>query len=85
MNPIDFINWYIINKFSKDFSINTDINKTNKYILFIRFYSRHLDDEKNKIIKKIGLDPSLTYQNDLGQEYQNKLIDGINDKLNLFL
>lgn len=85
MNPIDFINWYIINKFSKDFSINTDVNKTNKYILFIRFYSRHLDNEKNKIIKKIGLDPSLTYQNDLAQEYQTKLIDGINDKLNLFL
>lgn len=85
MNPIEFINWYIINKFDKDFNINTDINKTNKYILFIRFYSRYLDNEKNKIITKLGLDPSLTYQNDLDHEYQSKLINGINNELNLFL
>lgn len=82
INPIDFINWYIINKFDKDFNINSSINKTNKYILFIRFYSRHLDNEKNKIIAGFGLEPSLTYQNDLSQEYQTKLIDSIDNKLN---
>lgn len=85
INPIDFINWYIINKFDKDFNINTDINKTNKYILFIRFYSCYLDNKKNKIITKFGLNPSLTYQNDLSQEYQTKLISSINNELKLFL
>lgn len=84
INPVNFINWYIINKFDKDFDINNNINKTNKYILFIRFYSRHLDNEKNKIIKKFGLEPSLTYQNDLSQEYQTKLINSIDNKLNSY-
>lgn len=82
-NPIDFINWYIINKFSADFDIDLNMNKSNKYILFIRYYARFLDLEKNKIIKKIGLDSSLIYQNELDTDYQNKLIDGINSELNL--
>ncbi len=84
INPIDFINWYIINKFDKDFNIDYNINKTNKYILFIRFYAKYLDTKKNLIIKNFGLDPSLSYQNDLDSNYQNKLIQSINDKLNLF-
>lgn len=84
INPIDFINWYIINKFDKDFGIDYNINKTNKYILFIRFYSRYLDFKKNEIIKKFGLDPSLSYQNDLDQDYHFKLINSINNELNLF-
>jgi hypothetical protein len=84
MNPIDFINWYIINKFDKDFNIDQNINKTNKYILFIRFYSRYLDFKKNEIIKKFGLDPTLSYQNDLLQDYQSELIININNQLDLF-
>ena len=83
INPIDFINWYIINKFSSDFNIDHNINKTNKYILFIRFYARYLDLKKNEIIKKFGLDPSLTYQNDLDLDYQNKLIKCIYNELDL--
>ena len=84
INPIDFINWYIINKFDIDFNIDTNINKTNKYILFIRFYSRYLDMKKNEIIKKFGLDPSQSYQNDLEPDYQMKLIRNVNNELNLF-
>lgn len=84
VNPIDFINWYIINKFDKDFDIDYDINKTNKYILFIRFYAKYLDLKKNEIIKKFGLDPSLSYQNDLDYKYQDKLIQSINKQLELF-
>lgn len=84
VNPIDFINWYIINKFDKDFNIDFDNNKTNKYILFIRFYAKYLDSKKNEIIKKFGLDPSLSYQNDLDSDYQDKLIQSINKELELF-
>lgn len=85
INPIEFINWYIINKFIKDFDIDQNLNKSNKYILFIRYYSRFLDFEKNKILKKIGLDYRLSYQNDMDVNFQNKLIEGINKKLKLFL
>lgn len=84
INPIDFINWYIINKFDKDLKIDTNINKTNKYILFIRFYSRYLDSKKNEIINKFGLEPSLSYLNDLDKDYQSKLINYINNEIDLF-
>ena len=80
-NPIDFINWYIINKFEKDFNIDFNIYKTNKYILFIRFYAKYLDSKKNQIIKSFGLDPSLSYQDDIDNEYRDQLIDNINKKL----
>jgi hypothetical protein len=80
-NPIDFINWYIINKFSKEFNINENTNKTNKYILFIRYYSRYLDIEKNNLISKYNLDPSISYQNDLEINFHNKIIICINENL----
>ena len=82
INPIDFINWYIINKFFKDFDINEDTNKTNKYILFIRYYARYLDIKKNKLIEKFKLDPSLSYQNDMEGNFHNKLVTNINLELN---
>ena len=80
-NPIDFINWYIINKFEKDFNIDSNENKTNKYILFIRYFALHLDKEKNNLIKKYGLDPGLSYQADLDIDYHNKIILNINKDL----
>jgi hypothetical protein len=85
INPIDFINWYIINKFSKDFNINDKVNKTNKYILFIRFYARYLDLEKNKLIKKFNLDPSLSYQADFDIDYHNTIVTNINSQLEKFI
>ena len=81
INPIDFINWYIINKFSKDFNIDENTNKTNKYILFIRYFAVYLDTEKNKLITKYNLDPSLSYQADLEINYHNKIIENINNDL----
>lgn len=81
INPIDFINWYVINKFEKDFNIDFNITKTNRYILFIRFYAKYLDMKKNDIIKDFGLEPSLSYQNDIEQNYQDMLIKSINKKL----
>jgi hypothetical protein len=81
INPIDFINWYIINKFEKDFDIDSNENKTNKYILFIRYFALFLDKEKNNIIETYGLDPGLSYQADLDIDYHNKIILNINKDL----
>lgn len=80
-NPIDFINWYIVNKFEKDFDIDPNENKTNKYILFIRYFALYLDREKNILINKYGLDPGLSYQADLDIDYHNKIILNINRDL----
>lgn len=81
INPIDFINWYIINKFEKDFDIDINLNKTNKYILFIRYYAMYLDKQKNILIKKYNLDPGFIYQSDLEVNYHNQLINNINFNL----
>lgn len=81
INPIDFINWYIINKFSKDFDIDDKVNKTNKYILFIRYYARYLDTEKNKLVKKFNLNPSLIYQADFDNDYHSAIVSNINSSL----
>lgn len=81
INPIDWINWYIINKFEKDFAIDPEQNKTNKYILFIRYFALYLDKEKNKLIKGYKLDPGLSYQADLDIDYHNNLITNINRDL----
>jgi hypothetical protein len=82
INPIDFINWYIINKFSIDFDINPNVNKTNKYIMFIRFYARFLDSKKNELLEKFGLDPSLSYQDNFDDDFLVKLNKSINEELN---
>ena len=82
INPIDFINWYIINKFSIDFDINPNVNKTNKYIMFIRFYARFLDSKKNELLEKFGLDQSLSYQDNFDDNFLVKLNKSINEELN---
>lgn len=81
INPIDYINWYVINKFEKDFDINTEQNKTNKYILFIRYFAMYLDKEKNKLIQEYNLDSGLSYQADFDLDYHNKIIININKNL----
>lgn len=81
INPIDYINWYIINQFEIDFNIDDKQNKTNKYILFIRYFAIYLDKEKNKLIKKFGLDSSLSYQDYFDVDYHNKIIFNINKNL----
>jgi hypothetical protein len=84
INPIDFINWYIINKFTNDFKIDNNINKTNKYILFIRYYAKYLDLKKNEIIKKFNLNQNLIYLDDMDLDFQNKIIKNINKELDTF-
>lgn len=81
IDTIDYINWYIINKFEKDFNIDPNHNKTNKYILFIRYFAMYLDHEKNNLIKKFGLEPGLSYQADFAIDYNNKIILNINKNL----
>lgn len=81
IDPLNFINWYIINIFPDDFKIDKKVNKTNIYILFIRYYARNLDLNKNKLILKYKLDPSIIYQQKIDMEYRNKIILNINDEL----
>lgn len=68
---------YVNNNFKKDFNSVND--KINKYIYFIRYYSKHLDDEKNKILKKYGI--TNFYKNIMTQEETNNIINKLNKDL----
>ena len=79
VNPIDVINYYIINKFSKEFKKKKETE--NKYMRFIRYYGRFLDECKNNLMKKYDIERSIIYQENLNPENQQKIIGLINKDL----
>lgn len=79
VNPIDSINRYIIEKFLKDFP---DLHKENNpYMIFIRYYGKKLDSEKNKLLKKLDIEPSILYNVDITQNNYKNIIKKINMEL----
>lgn len=65
---------YIINKF--EIKIKND---TNKYLDFIRYYSSHLNNEKNKLLSKYGIDEH--YKEHIKQNDMIKLTKNINNDM----
>ena len=84
INAIDLINYYIINKFRKDFKLNIIKNK-NLYLTFIRYYSKKLDNEKNTLITNLGLNPIIYYYNNIEKKNLTIIIDKINKSLSQIL
>ena len=84
INPIDSINNYIIHKFKKDFPILEKDNQNNLYMIFIRFYGKKLDTEKNNLLKKLKIEPSILYNIDLSQEKYKDILLKINKELNKY-
>ncbi len=80
-NPIDYINWYIINQFSKDFpEIKSDL-QYNKYMTFIRYYSKNLDERKNDLLKKLDIDPKILYHTEIDESNFKNIVKKINNEL----
>ena len=77
-NPIDCINYYIINEFKKDFPEFYKENQNNIYMGFIRFYAKKLDSEKNKFLKSIGIDPAVLYNIDIIHDKYKDVIAKLN-------
>ncbi len=77
-NPIDCINYYIINEFKKDFPEFSKENQNNIYMGFIRFYAKKLDSEKNKFLKSIGIDPAVLYNIDIIHDKYKDVIAKLN-------
>lgn len=75
---IKLINNYIINKFSVDFPELKFDKQQNLYLVFIRYYSKELDKEKNKLIKNYGLNISSMYHLDLDNKIHKKIIYNLN-------
>jgi hypothetical protein len=75
---INLINNYVINNFKEDFpNLKTD-EQQNLYMTFIRYYAKSLDKEKNKIIKKYGLNVSTVYHLDLDDKIHKTIINNLN-------
>jgi hypothetical protein len=87
INPIQYINWYIINQFDKDFKSIKKDTQTNKYMTFIRFYAKKLDTRKNKLLEKIDIEPNILYRTEIPKNESieiNKIINKeLYDNLNI--
>ena len=81
LNPIDSVNNYIIHKFKKDFPDLEKDNKYNLYMIFIRYYAKKLDTEKNNLLKKLDIDPVLLYNADISQDKYKIILKKINLEL----
>ena len=81
LNPIDSINNYIIHKFKKDFPDLEKDNQYNLYMIFIRYYGKKLDSEKNNLLKKLDIDPKLLYNADISQDKYKNILKNINSEL----
>ena len=81
INPIDFINWYIINQFDKDFPEIKSESETNKYMTFIRYYSKKLDSRKVDLLKDLNIEPNILYRNEIPKKVVKKLNLILNEKL----
>ena len=75
INPIDIINNYIINKFKNDNIVD------NIYISFIRYYAVGLDRQKNALLKKYNIDPSIVYHNNIDNKKYSIIINKLNNEL----
>jgi hypothetical protein len=80
-NPIDCINYYIINQFKKDFPEFAKENQNNIYMRFIRFYAKKLDSEKNKLLKSMGINLSIIYNLDIVDDTYNDVITKLNKQI----
>jgi len=81
INPIDAINNYIIDKFKKDYHDIQKDNQNNLYMIFIRYYGKKLDSEKNKLLKKMDIEPSILYNVDITSNNYKNIIKKINMEL----
>jgi hypothetical protein len=81
INPIDYINWYIIHKFKIDYPNILNDKQNNIYMNFIRFYGKRLDTLKNNLLKKLNIDYNLLYHNNLTDVNNNNICISINKEL----
>ena len=88
LNSLDIIrllNSYILNKFSYDFKeINLD-TQNNKYLIFIRYYGKNLDEYKNNLIKKFKFSLNTIYHVNLNNKNYNKLCNDIIRNIEILL
>jgi hypothetical protein len=50
-------------------------------MIFIRYYSKRLDTEKNKLLKKLDINPNILYNVDLKEKNYKIIIKKLNDEL----
>ena len=53
----------------------------NIYMCFIRYYGKNLDNEKNKLLKKLKINKQLLYQNNIDNIKYKEIINKLNKEL----
>lgn len=79
-DPIKCINYYIINKFKKDYPELEKYN-SNMYMIFIRYYAKKLDSEKTNLLKKLQIDPNILYISEINDDQYRSIIKKINTQI----
>ncbi len=79
INPIKYINWYVINQFDEDFPEIKKDSESNKYMTFIRFYAKKLDTRKNELLEKLDIEQNILYRDQVSQ-HEIKSINKILNK-----
>jgi hypothetical protein len=75
---ISLIKNYILNKFVNDFKIK---DNNNIYMIFIRYYTKYLDEEKNKIINKCDINTNVIYHTNLKNKEFKQIFKCLNKKI----
>ena len=50
-------------------------------MIFIRYYAKKLDTEKNNLLKKLDIEPKLLYNADITQDKYKSILKKINTEL----
>jgi len=82
---IRLINYYIINEFDKDFKEINEDKQNNKYLIFIRYYGKYLDEYKNNLIRKFKFSLNTIYHVNLNNKNYNKLCNDLIKNIEILL
>jgi hypothetical protein len=81
---IDIINKYITEQFILDYK-EIDNNQDNKYLCFIRYYAKRLDNQQKKIKKKYKINKNIIYKVDINNDDYYNIVNKINEDIKKYI
>ena len=81
---IDIINKYITEQFILDYK-EVNNNQDNKYLCFIRYYAKQLDNQQKKIKIKYKTNKNIIYKIDINNDDYNNIVNKINDDIKKYI
>ena len=78
------INKYITEQFILDYK-EVDNNQDNKYLCFIRYYAKRLDNQQKKIKKKYKINKNIIYKVDINNDDYYNIVNKINEDIKKYI